>query len=118
MRGKWNHGQPERVQGQPADNTSAYVMAQVGVWQQCARYLVPEDVDHIHPESAMEIAAWYQAPGNGFAVFTGNGTLPFGFKEEIQREIEKVRGFQPGDTESAESLTALRALLAYVYACS
>lgn len=112
MRGRWNHTGPEVTFKCPSDNTSGHVMAQVRAWS--GNPPLNKGVP-VHPEIAMEIAAWHQAPGNGFAVFTGTGTLPFGFKEEIQREIEEVR--QACDTESAESLLALRALLAYVYAC-
>lgn len=55
MRNRWDHEAPEDHQPCPRDNTSRYVYAQVFRWQRTD--------EPIHPEVAMEIAAWWHGPG-------------------------------------------------------
>lgn len=54
MRRRWDHETPEETQPCPRDNTTRYVYAQVSRW------LRTDEL--IHPEVAMEIAAWWHGP--------------------------------------------------------
>lgn len=70
MRGRWNHETPEETQSCPRDNTSRYVYAQVSRWQRTDEL--------IHPEAAMEIAAWWHGPGRldaAITAFSHSGTV-------------------------------------------
>lgn len=122
MRGKWNHVSPPTHQIEPDDNTTKYVMAQVCNWDfgdstEGWNALV------IHPEAAMEIAAWWQAPGNAFSVFASTGTLGDGqdLTAEIQQAMRdndnRTLGWLTGEDRARHGM-ALRALLAYVEACN
>jgi hypothetical protein len=118
MRGKPVHAPSVETQPCPPDNTTEHVMRQVRTWagwQNTPVPVVPPFI--IHPESAMEIAAWYAMPRNAFAVFASTGTITDDLAGEVQAEIDEVKGYQPTDVESRESHSALRALLAYVQAC-
>lgn len=55
MRGRWDHEAPEGHQPCPRDNTTRYVYAQVSRWLRTD--------EPVHPELAMEIAAWWHGPG-------------------------------------------------------
>lgn len=139
MRGKAKHVPAVGTQPCPWDNTSRYVTAQVQAW---ARSLPGPTVGHptpydgllIHPESAMEIAAWWHAPGNAFAPFASTGTITEGLAEEIENNIQgftelnhdflgvdyprEKGGWVSGDLGTPEeNKRELRALLAYVQAC-
>jgi hypothetical protein len=54
VRRRWDHESPEGHQPRPRDNTTRYVYAQVSRWLRTD--------EPIHPEVAMEIAAWYHSP--------------------------------------------------------
>jgi hypothetical protein len=110
MRRIWDHQPPERYQPEPEDNGHGHVMGQVQRWHRNQTVFALR----IHPESAMEIASWWQTPNNGFAVFASTGAIPDGFVAEIEAEIRAVRGDEY--TPVAENRQALEALLAYVKA--
>lgn len=55
MRRRWDHEAPEDHQPCPLDNTERYVYAQVSRWLRAGEL--------VHPEVAMEIAAWWHGPG-------------------------------------------------------
>jgi hypothetical protein len=115
MRGTGNHTPPTEMRFPPPDDTSDHIMQEVKDWAWGDRvqwWHVPP----VHTEVAREIAAWWAAGGNGFTQFATSGTITPQFAAEIERELEEVRGFQPGDAESREAYSALRALLAYVTA--
>jgi hypothetical protein len=129
MRGIGKHTPPADTQPAPADNTSERVMYQVRVFTNGVpdgRYGIngqPRFVRPlIHAESAREIAAWWQAPRNAFAVFASTGTITDSLADEITHEINFTAGlsgtYDPAEARSTrdENLSALRALLAYVKA--
>ena len=77
----------------------------------------------IHPEVALEIAAWRQTPRNAFAQFASTGTITDHLLDEIRAEIrEEKRNWEARDRwlrswrESRQNLIALHALCAYVEA--
>lgn len=102
MRGAANHAVPLNTQPMPADNTSAYVDAQVARWHSTGVV--------VHVEVAREIAAWYQAPagvGYAFAVFQSTGTVVLELGHAIRVTLAR-----PGITGAEERpLLALRAYL-------
>lgn len=129
MRRTINHVGPLERQDMPADNTSAYVMAQVRLWSgvhNSARYAHLAGT-LIHPQSAMEIASWWASPGAhgiGMAQFASTGTVTEALLDDITREIEHAQ-IQPVDAAMADgtgyrdkNIDALRALDAYVRACT
>lgn len=70
MRNSWSHVPPEDHQPCPRDNTSRYVLAQVSRWRRTD--------EPIHPETAMEIAAWYHSPSyrdQAITAFSHSGTV-------------------------------------------
>lgn len=70
MRNRWDHEAPEGHQPVPADNTSRYIYAQVSRWLRTD--------EPIHPEVAMEIAAWWHGPGRldtAVTYFSHSGTV-------------------------------------------
>lgn len=70
MRGRWDHEAPEGHQPCPRDNSTRYVYAQVSRWLRTG--------EPVHPEVAMEIAAWWHAPcvdGTSIAVFASHGDV-------------------------------------------
>jgi hypothetical protein len=107
---------PADTQDVPADNTSAYVMAQVTEWQRTGRL--------VHPESALEIAAQWQSPGSqgsDFAAFASTGTITDDLMSEIDREIGCLMGTTDSEVSAsdvADEIEALSALRAYVTACA
>lgn len=115
MRHKINHEWPDDVQPMPEDNTSVYVNAQVAAWRRLGVL--------IHPQSAMEIAAWWQGPngyGEDFAAFQSTGTITGDLLDAIDSEVPQyVAGLQEGTgstLENSDCLAALHALRAYVVA--
>lgn len=115
MRRHWNHHAASNVQPVPEDNTSEYVHAQVAVWADTGVL--------IHPEMALEIAAWRQEGDNAFAQFASTGTITEGLLDEIRAEIrEDKRNWEGRDRwlrnwrDSRRNLVALHALCAYVEA--
>jgi hypothetical protein len=54
MRGRWDHEAPEDHQPCPRDITSRYIYAQVSRWLRTN--------EPLHPEVAMEVAAWWSGP--------------------------------------------------------
>jgi phospholipase/lecithinase/hemolysin len=117
MRGIGNHTPPIDMRFPPPDNTSDHIMQEVQGWsywddRSTSRWRAPV----VHTEVAREIAAWWAEGDNGFTQFATSGTITPQFTAEIEHEIEEALGFQPGDTESRDAYSALRALLAYVTA--
>lgn len=129
MRHKINHAWPDDVQPQPEDNTTVHVMAQVAAWRRLGVL--------IHPQSAMEIASWWQGPngyGEDFAAFQSTGTIAGALLAAIDNHaphyvaelwdahpVEGMRWVQVGefdpDDDPAAYLNALHALRAYVLEC-
>lgn len=97
MRNKWNHTPPAHVQRCPADNTSSYIGTQVDRYHTDSRRL-------IHPETAMEIAAWWHGPNHpGLTAFSSTGTVTDDLLPEIDRELTGATG---DDRRDLEALTA------------
>ncbi|MFC6022972.1 hypothetical protein ACFP2T_43335 [Plantactinospora solaniradicis] len=95
MRGKWNHLEPRDTQPIPADNTSEYVRKQVALHRQTGKL--------IHPEVAMEIAAWHHSPQSpGITAFASSGTILVSLVPEIERE----RAANPDTSYAVEALIA------------
>lgn len=141
MRGNAKHIPSVPTQPCPPDNTSEHVMRQVARWTKSTAINDPElaccgrdaaDCDCetpveygllIHPESAMEIASWWQSPGRDrmpFTTFASHGEITDGLAEAIEREISTVQNRLSGayaEAPDKDALAALRALLAYVKAC-
>lgn len=124
MRGTGNHTPPAEMQPEPADNTSRHVMRQVGRWNGTVPPIdarnpgVPNPL--IHTESAREIAAWWQSPGTDgidFAAFASTGTITEDLGDAITREITRAEA-RTVPHWNGTGAPALRALLAYVRACS
>lgn len=70
MRNRWDHEAPEGHQPCPRDNTSRYIYAQVSRWQRTD--------EPVHPEVAMEIAAWYHSPNRrdtAITAFASHGAV-------------------------------------------
>lgn len=118
MRRRWDHVTPEGCQEHPADNTSAYVRIQINEWV---------DTDTvIHPEIAMEIAAWWHSPAardTAVTRFSHTGYVAIhgidgwddsaGYGEDLSGSLRWIlgqRGHLPSD------LMPVRALAAYVEA--
>jgi hypothetical protein len=119
MRGNAKHIPTTATQPCPPDNTSDYVMRQVNIWSTFRA--LDLGVKIIHPESAQEIASWWQTPRSAFAVFASTGRIVEGFAEEINAEI---RAYVSSADERAgmgaaerDNTVVLFALLAYVKAC-
>lgn len=105
MRGIGSHVPPALRQDTPEDNTSRHVTDQVAHWRATG--------EHVHPEIAREIAAWYQSPGADglpFAAFQSTGRLWPGMVTAVWREVRAT------DHEDVDALWSLLALLAYVEA--
>lgn len=103
MRGTWRHQPPDTTQPAPADNTGDHVAAQVDAWHHGNGLL--------HPETAMEIAAYWQVPGSALAAMACTGTITHDLVAEIDVELT--------DTELADhDRQQLRALRAYVLDCT
>lgn len=116
MRGRWDHVSPEGHQDTPRDNTSRYVYAQVSRW------LRTDEL--IHPEIAMEIAAWWHSPAQrdtAITMFAGRGYVAIhgvdgwdsgaGRGDDLSDQLRWRLG-QPGHI--AADMLPLRALAAYV----
>ncbi len=94
MRGKWNHTTPDRVQLCPVDNTSSYIDTQVDRYHADNRRLV-------HPETAMEIAAWWHGPNHpGLSAFSSTGTVTDELLPEVDRELAGAVGVDRRDLEA------------------
>ncbi len=99
MRTTVRHTPPAKMQPCPPDNRSQDVRRQIADWRATGVT--------VHTQAAMEIAAWYHAPGNGYAPFASTGTITHGFTMEIRRDMEHG---------NLDVLADLPALLAYVSA--
>lgn len=91
MRGKWNHTEPASTQPLPADNTTDHVMVQVREWHRATGEWRARG-KLIHPEVAMEVAAWWQAPSNpALTAFASSGiVLRVSLPTEIEGELTRV----------------------------
>lgn len=109
MRGSWAHTAPEGCQPCPIDNASRYVMAQVSRWLRTD--------EPIHPESAMEIAAWYHGSARrdrAITAFSHSGIVMIdALLPNIRRIMETDVPMQRTE-EQAGQRAATSALLAYV----
>lgn len=118
MRRRWDHEAPEGHQGAPRGNTTRYVYAQVSRW------LRTDEL--IHPETAMEIAAWWHGPGRldtAVTHFSHTGTVKIhgidgwddgaGLGPDLG---DAVRRIIAKDDHEAVDRQCLSALLAYVSA--
>ncbi len=86
MRKYWKHITPAGTQDCPPDNTAEHVKAQVGVWFTNPRRL-------IHPEIAMEIAAWWHGPNQpGLTAFSHTGTITPELLPEIAKGVQFSNG--------------------------
>lgn len=103
MRDTWRHQPPATIQPAPADNTSTHVAAQVETWQRNGSLL--------HPEAAMEIAAWWHAPDTALAAFSHTGTITDGLTAEIDAELSSP-------AVVATNRQQMEALRAYVLDCT
>lgn len=102
MRGDWNHVEPDFTQERPEDNTSQFINEQIQEWKATGTV--------IHPESAMEIAAWYHSPAakdSGITAFSHSGTITNTLISELVRD----RNAEPRSENEKEEIDAL---LAYV----
>lgn len=99
MRSGWKNT-PAEYQPLPADNTEEYVDQQIAEWQRTGTL--------IHPEIAMEIAAWYHAPDSPFSALSHQCLIVEGLWEEI----EDLR--TGGGIDDNRFMSALQA---YVEAC-
>lgn len=111
MRGTGKHTAPvgHVLQDAPVDNTSRYVNRQVNRWVDGGKV--------IHTESAREIASWYAAGSNGFAVFATTGEIPAGFVDEIKAEQRAIPNREGGNSiDRGHEILELGALRAYVRA--
>lgn len=114
MRRRWDHEAPEGHQPTPRDNASRYVYAQVSRWQRTD--------EPVHPEVAMEIAAWWVTPSErdtSMRRFAQTGTVTiaginddYGY-DDLAGGIRWILG-QRGPTGT--DLLAVHALQAYVEA--
>jgi hypothetical protein len=103
VRRTWNHQPPEFTQPVPADNTSTYIEAQTETWRQTGR--------PVHPEVAMEIAAWWHAPNNALSAFSHTGTVTNTLIDEIGAELS-------APTLGPIGRQSLQALRAYLLECT
>jgi hypothetical protein len=103
VRCTWHHQPPATTQPVPADNTRIYVDAQAETWRQTGR--------PVHPEVAMEIAAWWHAPDNALSAFSHTGTITDTLIGEIDAELA-APALAPADEQY------LLALCAYVLECT
>lgn len=111
MRNTWNHTAPSAIQPEPADNGSAAVTRQVAAWRATGVL--------IHPESAMAIAAYWQAPtgyGYDFLRFAQSGDITDDLADAMNAEIASAAG--RADDACAADTHELQALSAYVRACT
>lgn len=100
MRGDWNHVEPNITQERPEDNTSEYIREQIAVWRNTGTV--------VHPETAMEIAAWYHGPGfPGITAFSHSGTITNDLIPELERDRDSP-------AYSATDRDEISAVLAYV----
>lgn len=123
MRPTINHTAPADMQGCPSDNTTEYIDEQVNTWKS-ADYR-RGFVCLIHTQTAMEIASAWHSPGNAFAPFASTGTITDGLAEEIaenialwERDLKRSIPVAPDTDKTRDQLDALRALNAYVRACT
>lgn len=116
MRNRWDHVTPEECQTRPLDNTSRYIYAQVSRWLRTD--------EPIHPEVAMEIAAWWHGPGRldtAITAFSHTGAVMIhgiagwdsyaGLGPDLGDAVREILAKSGGT--SADN-AALRALSAYV----
>jgi len=109
-RGVGRHIPPDQFQDQPADRTSDHVMEQAYEWEATGL--------EVHPESAREIAAWFQHPGHSgvaLALFASIGEITAGNGED-EGLLDAVNSART-DVKDDGQMVALGALKAYVKAC-
>lgn len=129
--GAGNHTAPGSTQGNPPDITTDYVMWQVRLWSGEAPPgggESPWQGKLIHPETAREIAAWWQghdSDGRAFGRFASEGTITEGFASIIadhiaifERDLARPRPVSSNVDETRESIRALKALAAYIGAAT
>lgn len=83
MRNRWDHVSPEDHQQRPIDNTSRYVLAQVSRWDRT--------YELVHPEIAMEIAAWHHSPAyrdRAITAFASHGEVML---DDLVREVRAIK---------------------------
>lgn len=98
MRGNWKHNEPRVTQECPADNTSPYCNAQIREWRVTG---VP-----VHPEVAMEIAAWWHAPAwPAITAFSTSGTITDDLLRQLAKDRER-KELSPLDREELDALIA------------
>jgi hypothetical protein len=120
MRNHWDHEAPEGHQPCPRDNTTRHVYAQVSRWLRTD--------EPVHPEIAMEIAAWWHGPGRldtAVTAFSHTGDVKIhgiaewdsyaGFGPDLGDAVRSLIA-APQDEESTDDagMACLRALAAYV----
>lgn len=106
MRTTINHTPPANQQPLPLDNTSRDVTRQVTRWGKTGQ--------PVNVQIAMEIASWWQSPGNDgirFAEFASTGTITDGIHEDITREMANLPDYNMGDREAYQELCALGAYI-------
>lgn len=112
MRNRWDHVSPDEHQPRPVDNTSRYVMAQVSRWDRT--------YELVHPEIAMEIAAWYHSPAARWQAITAFASHGEVMLDDLVREIMAIKIYcgYCGQTDCLEipngHRRAVAALLDYV----
>jgi hypothetical protein len=116
MRNRWDHEAPEGHQPRPLGNATRYVYAQVSRWLRTD--------EPVHPEVAMEIAAWWHGPGRldtAVTYFSHRGTVKIhgidgwddggGLGPDLGDAIRRIIA---KDDHEAIDRQCLSALLAYV----
>jgi hypothetical protein len=93
VRNRWDHEAPEDHQERPRDNTSRYIYAQVSRWLRTD--------EPIHPEVAMEIAAWWHGP-------SPRDTAVTAFSHTGDVKIHGVDGWDDGAGLGPDLVTAVR----------
>lgn len=124
MRGRWDHEAPEGHQPLPLNNTSRYIYAQVSRWLRTH--------EPLHPEVAMEIAAWWHGPGRqdtAITAFASHGDVKIhgvggwrcdaGYGPDLDDTIRDLIARRaprhPGESRDYVAMTTcLRALESYV----
>lgn len=112
----------------PPDLTIDQLMYQVGVWRNAVEQISAMPLTAalpvlIHPEVAQEIASLWGSSRSAFALFASHGEITDDLAEAIEEEIKEAERMAERATfagtraERANSIAALRALLAYVRHC-
>lgn len=100
MRGNWKHDEPRVTQECPEDNTSRECWQQIREWKVTGT--------PVHPEVAMEIAAWWQGPQwPAITMFASTGTIDDALLSELS-------GDRNNKNRSPLEREELDAVIAYV----